>query len=166
MLARGGKAAKAVVTHGDEVAEVVAHADEFGEAAKILEEGLEQAGKEAAESTSDAVIKAIQSPESRGGLRRAMERAGIKPPSGLKKPEVHHDLPWKFKEWFAGESRGLNVNDVQFGRWVEGTPPGKHQNWTKAYERAWEQWMKSNQNATQQQVLEFLDQLLASGKFQ
>jgi RHS repeat-associated protein len=110
-------------------------------------------------------IPAIKPPTDRGGLRKAMEKAGIKPPPGMKSPQAHHDLPWRFKDWFAAERRGLNVNDPQFGRWVEGTPPGQHQVWTRAYEDAWTEWILKNQNATRQQVLDFLNQLLPSGSY-
>ncbi len=110
-------------------------------------------------------IPAIQPPTDRSGLRKAMERAGIKPPPTMKNPQAHHNLPWKFKDWFAGKGRGLNVNDHQFGRWVEGTPPGQHQSWTFEYEQIWENWIRDNPNATREQVLEFLNQLLSSGRF-
>ena len=111
-----------------------------------------------------STIKAIDPPSDRGGLRRVMEKAGTKPP-GMVNSQAHHNLPWKFREWFAAEGRGLNVNDPRFGRWVEGSPPGQHQNWTRAYEDVWAGWIQRNPNATQQQVLDFLNQLLSSGTY-
>jgi hypothetical protein len=112
-------------------------------------------------------IPAIQPPSDseRSGLRRAMQKAGIKPPAGMVNPQAHHNLPWVFKDWFAGEGRGLNVNDVQFGRWVSGNPPGFHQTWTAEYEREWFRFITSNPNATRQDVLNFLNQMLSSGRF-
>jgi hypothetical protein len=84
------------------------------------------------------------------------------PPPEFQRPQAHHDLPWKFREWFAGEGRGLNVNDTQFGRWVEG---GVHQSWSRAYNNAWETFIQGNQSAGRSQVLQFLTQLLKSGMF-
>ncbi len=43
----------------------------------------------------------------------------------MKRPEAHHDLPWEIKPWF--NERGLDPNDPQFGRWVEGSLDGPHQ---------------------------------------
>lgn len=83
----------------------------------------------------------------------------------MQNPQGHHNLPWKFREWFAGEGRGLNVNNPQFGRWVEGTPPGTHQNWTRAYEDEWTTFIENNRTASRQEVLDHLDELLNSGRF-
>jgi hypothetical protein len=107
---------------------------------------------------------AISAPTWRGGLRSRMEKLGA-PPTGFVKPEAHHNLPWIFRDWFAGQGRGLDVNDSQFGRWVEGSPHGPHQNWTAAYEQAWRIFIRNNPNASRQDVLNYLSQLLASGSF-
>jgi hypothetical protein len=111
--------------------------------------------------TQSGNIPAVAPPTDRGGLRRDMGQ----PPSGMTNPQAHHNLPWKFKDWFAQKGRGLNVNDSQFGRWVEGSPPGLHQNWTRQYEDAWTDWIGQNPKATQQDVLDFLNSLLNSGQF-
>ena len=107
----------------------------------------------------------ITPPTDRGGLRRNMEKAGNVPPNGMRNPQAHHNLPWKFRDWFAGPGRGLNVNDSMFGRWVEGTPPGQHQNWTRLYQDAWEDFIARNPAATRQEVIDYLNQLLSSGQF-
>ncbi|MFN8471516.1 MAG: RHS repeat-associated core domain-containing protein [Anaerolineae bacterium] len=104
-------------------------------------------------------------PGTRSQLRRNMERAGITPPTGMSNPQAHHNLPFKYREWFAGKGRGINVNDARWGRWVDGTPPGSHQVWTSAYEREWDAYIARNPEATREQVVGFLDQLLNSGRF-
>ncbi|MFN8444528.1 MAG: hypothetical protein U0175_27335, partial [Caldilineaceae bacterium] len=108
-------------------------------------------------------IAAITPPTQRQQLRQNMLKAGNAPPTS--KSQAHHNFPWKFRDWFAGAGRGLNVNDAQFGRWVEGTPPGPHQQWTSAYEDAWAEWIGNNPNASRQDVMDFLGQLLSSGRF-
>ena len=103
-------------------------------------------------------VVGIDPPTWRGGLRSRMGEA----PAGMVKSQAHHNLPWKFREWFAGAGRSLDVNDPRFGRWVEGTRPGRHQNWTRAYEDAWQAWIEANRNASRQQVLDYLQSLLDS----
>ncbi len=105
---------------------------------------------------------AITPPTNRGGLRAAMGH----PPAGLPNPQAHHDLPWTLRDWFAGEGRGLNVNDPAFGRWVSGTPPGSHQRWTPAFEAEWRGFIQRNTNASRQEVLDFMNQLRADPRFQ
>jgi hypothetical protein len=104
---------------------------------------------------------AIIPPTNRAGLRSAMDA----PPSNMVNPQAHHDLPWTYREWFAGEGRGLNVNDPAYGRWVEGTPPGPHQMWSNDYELEWMTFKSNNPNANKLQVLNFLEKLLSSGRF-
>jgi len=104
---------------------------------------------------------AIQPPTDRRGLRRAMGS----PPSDLTNPQAHHNLPWRLREWFAGEGRGLSVNDPAYGRWVEGTPPGPHQTWSNEYDLAWQSFRDASPAASRNQVLAFLSELLSSGRF-
>jgi hypothetical protein len=104
---------------------------------------------------------AITPPTNRGGLRTAMGE----PPPGLANPQVHHDLPWTLRDWFAGEGRGLNVNDPAFGRWVSGTPPGGHQRWTAAFEAEWRGFIGRNPNASRQEALGFMNHLRADPRF-
>ncbi|MHC1783573.1 MAG: RHS repeat-associated core domain-containing protein [Anaerolineaceae bacterium] len=106
-------------------------------------------------------FKSIPPPFNRQGLRNAMGN----PPANFENPQAHHILPWTFRDWFAGKGRGLNVNDPAFGRWVEGTPPGRHQTWSNIYEQEWATFVRNNPNATRADVLNFLDTLLMSGRF-
>jgi RHS repeat-associated protein len=108
------------------------------------------------EGTND---QSIDAPTNRRGLRQAMEREGS-PPSNMSNPEAHHELPWNFREWFA--KRGLNVNDTQFGRWVERS---LHRSWSRAYNNEWSRFINQYPNASQAQVLEFLEELRTSGRF-
>lgn len=118
-----------------------------------------------ANSTGPGSIPGITPPSQHSGLKSAMNAAGNNAPVNMLRPQAHHNLPWKFRDWFAGEGRGLNVNDPQFGRWVEGSPVGRHQNWTPEYNRRWSDFIRANPNATRQEVLDYLDELLASGEF-
>ncbi len=104
---------------------------------------------------------AIDPPRNRSGLRLSMGT----PPSDLVLPQAHHKFPWVYREWFAGEGRGLNVNDPQYGSWVEGTPPGVHQNWSYQYEQAWGRFIIHNPNSTRIQVFQYLEQLINSGSY-
>ena len=104
---------------------------------------------------------AIRTPINRDGLRIALGPA----PEDLVRPQAHHNLPWRFREWFASAGRGLDVNDPTYGRWVEGTPPGSHQTWSMQYEQEWSRFITQNPNATRSQVLTFLEELLNSGEF-
>jgi hypothetical protein len=106
-------------------------------------------------------IKPINPPTNRSGLRNAMPAH----PSNMQNPQAHHDLPWTFKDWFAGSRRGLDVNNPNFGRWVEGTPPGPHQVWHGEYNTAWQTFIDNYPHADKWQVLHYLSQLLSSGKF-
>lgn len=123
----------------------------------------DQIGDKAADTVLNQMdeLIGITPPTSRGGLRSQMGPS----PAGMVNAQAHHNLPWKFREWFAQPGRGLDVNDPAFGRWVQGTPPGQHQNWTRAYENAWTAWIEANSNATRQQVLDFLQSLLDSGLY-
>jgi hypothetical protein len=84
-------------------------------------------------------------------------------PQGFNNPQAHHDLPWVLRDWFAGAGRGMNVNDPAYGRWVEGG--SVHQGWSRRYNEAWRDFIRKNPNATRQQVLDYLQQLLNSGQF-
>ena len=131
--------------------------DDAVDAARALDNAAEQAG--------ESIIKAINPPTYRGGLRGAMERLGNNAPTGMLNPQVHHNLPWIFRDWFAGAGRGLDVNDPQFGRWVSGSPQGPHQRWTREYNDAWREFIEANPNATRQDVLNHLQHLLDSGRY-
>ncbi len=110
-------------------------------------------------------IPGIKPPSNYGGLRDAMLNAGLEPPSSMATPQAHHNLPWSLKDWFAGPGRGLNINDPQFGRWISGGPQGPHQRWSSKYNRAWQTFQQQNPHATRKQVLDYLQNLLDSGRF-
>ncbi len=106
-------------------------------------------------------IGSISPPTRYGDLRAAMDA----PLAGMINPQAHHNLPWELRGWFAGPRRGLNVNDPRFGRWVEGTPPGLHQNWSREYSDAWRAFSEYNPTADRWQVEAFLKRLLSSRRF-
>ncbi|MDY7109740.1 MAG: hypothetical protein SYC29_13980 [Planctomycetota bacterium] len=101
----------------------------------------------------------LKPPGNYDALRKVM---GPKPP-GFTNPQVHHNLPWKHRDRFA--EVGLDASDVQFGRWVEGTPPGSHQDWSWDYNEAWKQFFDANPEFTREQVLQKLQEFLDSGQF-
>jgi len=39
------------------------------------------------------------------------------------------------------------------GAWVEGTPPGTHQNWSYRYLKDWRIWLEKNPMATLEQII-------------
>jgi RHS repeat-associated protein len=86
------------------------------------------------------------------------------PPSKMTKPEAHHDLPQKFRDRF--ERRGIDIDDPQYGRWVEGSPVGRHQNWSAEFNREWEDFFRRNPNASKADILEFMRRLQADPRFQ
>jgi hypothetical protein len=85
------------------------------------------------------------------------ERMGAAPFAGA---HAHHDLPWEFREWFA--DRGINVNDPQFDRWVNGA---NHLAWSPAFQRVSERFIARKPNATKGEVLAFLARIRVGGKF-
>jgi hypothetical protein len=105
---------------------------------------------------------AITASTNRSGLRAAMGN----PPEGMKNPQAQHDLPWTFRDWFAAEGRGLNVNDPAHGRWVEGTPPGEHQRWSYEFEQEWHTYIRDYPYATRNQVLNHMNVLRNDSRFQ
>jgi hypothetical protein len=112
-------------------------------------------------STTSNRIAAIAPPTNRSGLRQAMEQQGGKP-TGFVELQAHHELPWDLKDWFAGEGRGLNVNDPQYGRWVEGAV---HRGWSSQYTQAWRDFQRLFPNATREQVWAYLEQLNVAARF-
>ncbi len=105
-------------------------------------------------------IPPILAPTNRKGLRKAMGD----PPPEMVNPNAHHDLSWNYKEWFA--SRGLDVNDPRFGRWVEGNPPGTNQTWSDKFDREWADFIRRNPQATEAKILDFMNQLRIDPRFQ
>ena len=99
---------------------------------------------------AEGVVKAIDTPTNRNGLRRAMEKISSKP---FADAQAHHGLPWNYREWFA--EKGLNVNDPKFGAWVKGGGNGGHQSWSKDYDKVWGKFIEENINATVEQIEKF-----------
>jgi hypothetical protein len=95
-----------------------------------------------------------------GLLRRRMGQ----PPRGMRNPQAHHDLPNKFRDRF--ERRGLDIDDSKYGRWVEGSPAGRHQNWSPEFNREWEDFFRRNPNASKADILKFMRRLRADPRFQ
>jgi hypothetical protein len=84
----------------------------------------------------------------------------VEPPADMLEPQAHHELPWKHRNFFA--RRGMNVNDVQYGRWVEGV---QHRRWSREYTRAWDEFVEEEREATAAQILAHLAALQGSGRF-
>jgi hypothetical protein len=128
-----------------------------------LARGVGNLADDVVDDLGQTITKSIDTPQYRGGLKDAMMKSGNLAPSDMLNPQVHHDLPWAYRDWFA--ERGLNVNDPQFGRWVSGSPQGPHQNWTRAYNDAWKAFMESSPNATRKDVLSYLRHLRERGRY-
>jgi hypothetical protein len=56
----------------------------------------------------------------------------------------------------------MNVNDVQYGRWVEGA---QHRRWSREYTREWDAFVRRESEATAEQILTHLAALKNSGRF-
>jgi RHS repeat-associated protein len=72
-------------------------------------------------------------------------------PQGMRNPQAHHMLPEALEKEFS--RLGVNVHDPRWGAWVEGTPPGTHQNWSYAFNQAWKEWLNKNRGATLEQII-------------
>lgn len=147
-VAAGGGTAVRTLTKGDDV---------VGAATTVAKQG------ENTVSTINKVdnsFSSIISPTNRRGLRKAMGE----PPSNMVKPQAHHDLPWNHREWFA--KRGLDVNDPQYGRWVEGNPYGSHQSWSKDYDGEWLSFMDEYPDAKPEQILDKVDEIRTNTRYQ
>jgi hypothetical protein len=97
----------------------------------------------------------------------------IKAFNTFKKRELHHDLPFEFKDWFL--VRGVDVNEIYTLRFVEGslkenTPAFKakwryHQSWdlrAGGFHSQWDSWIKANPEATRDQILAKMEELRAA----
>jgi len=65
-------------------------------------------------------------------------------PQGMRNAQAHHMLPEALEKEFS--RLGVNVHDPRWGAWVEGTPPGTHQNWSYRYLKDWSDWLKGLQD--------------------
>lgn len=103
-------------------------------------------------------------------MRDIMENAGISQPAHLVNPEVHHDLPFRWRQWFV--ARGLDVNDPRHLRWVEGTQPGGHKLWTPQFEEEWLTFMNrelmdaGESGYSKQTILDFMNEIRARPRYQ
>ncbi|MFN7140142.1 MAG: hypothetical protein ACK4UN_12475, partial [Limisphaerales bacterium] len=90
------------------------------------------------------------------------------PPQGMRKadfknPQAHHDLPFKYIEVFM--RKGMDINDPKYGRWVSGTPPGSHQNWTLAFNNEWDGFFRQYQNPTVAMIEAKMTEMRKSGRY-
>lgn len=69
-------------------------------------------------------------------------------------PQAHHTLPQQFTSEFS--NLGIDVNDPQWGAWVDG---GTHQKWSYENNKAWEIWFRDFQNPTLSDVKQFATDL-------
>ena len=69
----------------------------------------------------------------------------------------------KGRQDFAPERAGLDIDDPRHGRWVEQHP---HRKWSSAYNREWREFFEIHPYPTQSLVLDKLDELRRSGKYQ
>jgi len=100
--------------------------------------------------------------KSKEACRRELAKNMGPKPSHLKAPQAHHDLPVVFQETFA--DLGIDINNRQFGRWVEGSA---HSKWSAAFNDEWKRFLDpANGKRTRQQVLDFMDKLRKDPRFQ
>jgi hypothetical protein len=90
-------------------------------------------------------------------LRKRMEP----PPPELKNPQAHHDLPVKHEKIF--ERKGLDINDPENGRWVEGGPEGNHQKWSYDYNEEWKKYLADN--PTPEQIMQKMYEMRNNPKY-
>jgi len=79
----------------------------------------------------------------------------------FKRPQLHHDLPFTFKDWFI--VRGVDVNDITALRLVEtrlkadtvGQQVGwrYHGSWSRPFENDWRIWMTNHPEATRDAIM-------------
>jgi hypothetical protein len=97
-----------------------------------------------------------------------MEKENITKPANLKNPQAHHDFPQKFRDKFL--AAGIDIDDPQYGRWVEGSPEGNHQRWTREYNDIWENFFKDNKDIPPKELKELIkakrQELIKDPRFQ
>jgi hypothetical protein len=85
------------------------------------------------------------------------------PPRHLVNPQAHHDLPQEFAKKF--KAKGFDIDDPQYGRWVEGTPPGRHQLWNGEYNAIWRSFFGRFRNPSRARILKLLKELRSNPEF-
>lgn len=88
------------------------------------------------------------------------------PPSGMIKPQAHHDLPQADRFQPHWNRAGLDIDDPAFGRWVEGGPVGDHQKWSKTFNDEWDAFFDQFPAATRDQILDQMNKLRIDPRFQ
>jgi len=83
-------------------------------------------------------------------------------PEGMRNAQAHHMLPRAWEERF--KSLRINIHDPHWGAWVEGTPPGLHQNQWFEYETLWRRWLDANPAATLQEIIDYAQQMASRYK--
>ena len=135
---------------------------------------LQQAG--ATRAQMRALVKGGQlpAPTDHGALRRAMLETDP-PPTGVFRdsPQLHHELPWGIRLEDELKSRhifaefGLDVNDPQFGKWVE---PELHAGWSNganSWTEGWRNFLENDLsgvtdlNLGRQMILDKLEEMRA-----
>jgi len=87
-------------------------------------------------------------------------------PSGMIKPQAHHNLPQAERFRHHWNRTGLDIDDPAFGRWVEGGPVGGHQKWSKAFNDEWDSFFDQFPRATRDQILDYMNKLRIDPRFQ
>ncbi|MBK9258906.1 MAG: DUF4150 domain-containing protein [Polyangiaceae bacterium] len=136
-----------------------------------IEEGIEQAAKkevkeEVAEKSTKNGVK-VTKPEikSAAQCRTELKKNLGDPPGNLQNPQAHHDLPVKYQEEFV--EHGIDINKAENGRWVEGTPPGRHQNWSKEFNDEWQKFFdEPNIPKNKETILEKMNDMRNDPRFQ
>lgn len=133
----------------------------------------------AADRVNFAKAGIVWKPMSKSGARARAKRLKGDPPPGMVNPQIHHDCPLEFQEWFL--AHGIDINDPQFTRYIPQSahgnilhikdPPYTPAN-TGTYGGRWNAEWKAFIDAedtttigggyTREQVIQFMESLRAS----
>jgi hypothetical protein len=111
-----------------------------------------------------ALIACRSVPKYSGSYCRKLlrEHLGL-PPSSMRTPQAHHDLPVNNQDKFL--EAGLDINKAEYGRWVEGGPIGTHQSWSMAFDNEWAGFFGRFPNANAEQIISQMNSMRASGRY-
>ena len=115
-------------------------------------------------------IEGVGIPRYTPGYNRKLLREQLgTPPPRFKYPQAHHDLPVEkgLLDFFL--SRGLDPNKKEYGRWVEGTrkgTTGQHQVWSSRFNQEWTVWVSRNADATAEDIIEQMNRMRSSGRYE